>query len=145
LLSIPSSSEYTVSTGQVSVTGNNSGTSSEFDMKSTLKNGNKALGIGAEIAELRLVSNGQWYSQSQGRWYNMNFYGNQYTERQAGVLSKAHYFKVFARGSFVVGTFIGGVTGYKAYKAGDYSGAAKSGVDIGMGAVSTFGGPYGLA
>ena len=58
-------------------------------------------------------------------------------------MSRASAFKLASRGFFVVGTGISLYQGGDALLKGDNSRATKSGLDIGMGALATFGGPPG--
>lgn len=78
-----------------------------------------------------------------GKWNSLEWGGNQWTGTRANALRKAGYFKLASRGIFFVGASISGYQGYVAYQNGDYAGVAKSGLDIVMGAFSTFGGPPG--
>lgn len=71
----------------------------------------------------------------------MNNGDEQWTGPRANALSKAGYFKLASKGLFVVGTGISLYQGGDALLNGNYEGAAKSGLDIGMGTFATFGGP----
>jgi len=71
------------------------------------------------------------------------FLGNDYNVIHA-VNGTANILKTAGRGFFVVGSTISLVQGFNKYRNGDYVGTGKSGLDIGVGALSTFGGPVGL-
>ena len=119
--------------------------------KATGQGGNSlyAIGVGINAAgfvssagEYSNVINGSWRGVN-GKWNSLEWGGNQWTGARANALSKAGYFKLASRGLFVVGTGISLYQGGDALLKGDYAGAAKSGLDIGMGAFATFGGPPG--
>ena len=104
--------------------------------------GLNAASFGASAGEYSNVINGMWKG-ANGKWYSTNWGGNQWTGARTNALSKAGYFKLASRGMFFVGAGISGYEGYVAFQSGDYSGVAKSALDIGMGAFATFGGPPG--
>jgi hypothetical protein len=101
-----------------------------------------AAGFVSSAGEYSNVINGSWRGVN-GNWNSLEWGGNQWTGARANALSKAGYFKVASRGFFYTGAFISGYQGFSAYQKGDYGGVAKSGLDIGMGAFATFGGPPG--
>ncbi|VAW18190.1 hypothetical protein MNBD_BACTEROID01-2858 [hydrothermal vent metagenome] len=104
--------------------------------------GLNAAGFVSSAGEYSNVINGSWRGMN-GKWNTLEWGGNQWTGARANALSKAGYFKLASRGLFVVGTGISLYQGGDALLKGDYAGAAKSGLDIGMGAFATFGGPPG--
>lgn len=104
--------------------------------------GINAAGFVSSAGEYSNVINGSWRGVN-GKWNSLEWGGNQWTGARANALSKAGYFKLASRGLFVVGTGISLYQGGDALLKGDYAGAAKSGLDIGMGAFATFGGPPG--
>lgn len=104
--------------------------------------GLNAAGFVSSAGEYSNVINGNWRGIN-GKWNSLEWGGNQWTGARANALSKAGYFKIASRGFFVVGTGISLYQGGDALLNGNYAGAAKSGLDIGMGAFATFGGPPG--
>jgi hypothetical protein len=84
-----------------------------------------------------------WRRGVNGKWNSLDWGGNQWTGARSNALSRAGYFKLASRGFFVVGTGISLYEGGDALMTGNYAGAAKSGLNIGMGAFATFGGPPG--
>lgn len=104
--------------------------------------GLNAAGFVSSAGEYSNVINGSWKGVN-GKWDSLEWGGNQWTGARANALSKAGYFKLASRGFFVVGTGISLYQGGDALLNGNYAGAAKSGLDIGMGAFTTFGGPPG--
>ena len=104
--------------------------------------GLNAAGFFSSAGEYSNVINGSWRGVN-GKWNSLEWGGNQWTGARANALSKAGYFKLASRGFFVVGTGISLYQGGQALLNGNYAGAAKSGLDIGMGAFATFGGPPG--
>jgi len=101
-----------------------------------------AAGFVSTAGEYSNVINGSWRGVN-GKWNSLEWGGNQWTGARANALSKAGYFKLASRGLFVVGTGISLYQGGDALLNGNYAGAAKSGLDIGMGAFATFGGTLG--
>jgi len=108
-----------------------------------------AVGMGINAArfiagagEYSNVINGSWRG-ANGKWYPTTWWGNQWTGTRSTVMSRAGAFKLASRGFFVVGTGISLFQGGDALLNGNYAEAAKSGLDIGMGAFATFGGPSG--
>jgi hypothetical protein len=59
-------------------------------------------------------------------------------------MSRAGAFKLASRGFFYAGVLVSGYQGVSSIQYGDYAGAAKSGLDIGMAAIATFGNVPGL-
>ncbi len=104
--------------------------------------GSNAVGFVSSAGEYSNVINGSWRGIN-GKWYSLEWGGNQWTGARANALSKASYFKLASRGLFVVGTGISLYQGGDALLKGNYDDAAKFGLDIGMGALATFGGPIG--
>lgn len=104
--------------------------------------GLNAAGFVSSGGEYSNVINGSWRGVN-GKWNSLEWGGNQWTGARANALSKAGYFKLASRGFFVVGTGISLYQGGDALLNGNYAGAAKSGLDIGMGAFATFGGTPG--
>lgn len=97
-------------------------------------------------AEYYFVSpNGTRWRGINGKWNNMTWGGNQYTGGRALAVAKAGVFRVGARTFFFTGAAISGYQGYQNFRQQNYAGAAKNGLDIGMSAVGTFCGPYGVA
>jgi RHS repeat-associated protein len=113
--------------------------------------GNSLYAIGMSINAAGFISSGGEYSNvvygnwrgANGKWYPTRWGGNQWTGARSTVMSRAGAFKLASRGFFVVGTGISLYQGGDALLYGDYEGASKSGLDIGMGAFATFGGPPG--
>jgi len=101
-----------------------------------------AAGFFSSAGEYSNVMNGSWRGLN-GKWNSLEWGGNKWTGARANALSKAGYFKIASRGFFFAGAFISGYQGYSAFQKGDYTGVTKSGLDIGMGAFATFGGPPG--
>jgi len=99
-------------------------------------------GFLSSAGEYSNVINGSWKGIN-GKWNSIKWGGNGATGSRTIALGKARYFKAASKSFFAVGTGISLYQGYGAYKNGDYSGAAKSGLDVGMGAFATFGGPPG--
>jgi len=104
--------------------------------------GLNAAGFVSSAGEYSNVINGSW-SGVNGKWNSLKWGGNQWTGARSTALSEAGYFKLVSRWTFVAGAVISGFQGYNAYQNGDYGGVNKSGLDIGMGAFATFGGPLG--
>ena len=104
--------------------------------------GVNAAGFASTAREYSIVINGRWRGVN-GKWYSLEWGGNQWTGARANALRKAGYFKLASRGLFVVGTGISLYQGAGALLRGDYAGATKSVFDIGMGAFATYGGPLG--
>jgi hypothetical protein len=102
-----------------------------------------AAGFATGVGEYSNATNGMWKG-ANGKWYSTSWGGNQWTGARSKVMSKAGYFKVASRVFFYAGTLISGYQGFQAYQRGDYFGVAKSGLDITMGTIATFGGPPGL-
>ena len=114
----------------------------------------KKASVGVDIvSDLRMhhwVSHGKWYSETYGKYYKAGYYGNQYQASsiigadKSKAFSRFGMFKWAGRVSFATGTAISfGKGSYYLYK-GDYKEARKSGVGLGMGVVTTFGGPPGM-
>ncbi len=122
--------------------GAGSTTNSGDNLLYTVGMGLNAVGFASSAGEYSNVINGSWKGVN-GKWNSLEWGGNQWTGARSKALSKAGYFKLAGRGLFVVGTGISLYQGGDAILKGDYAGAAKSGLDIGMGAFSTFGGPPG--
>ncbi|MDD3321625.1 MAG: RHS repeat-associated core domain-containing protein [Paludibacter sp.] len=99
-------------------------------------------GFVSSAGEYSNVINGEWIGIN-GKWNSLEWGGNQWTGARQIALSKAGYFNLASKGFFYAGAFISGYQGYSAFQKGDYLGAAKSGLDIGLGAFATFGGPPG--
>ena len=101
-------------------------------------------GIAASGGEYSNFVNGRWVGLTQNglRTYSMSWPGNQYVARSSA-LNNASAFRALGKVSFVATTGIGLYQGYGHYQEGNYSASAKSGLDIGMGALGTFGGPQG--
>jgi hypothetical protein len=104
--------------------------------------GLNASGFVSSAGEYSNVINGSWRGVN-GKWNSLDWGGNQWTGARSNALSRAGYFKLASRGFFVVGTGISLYEGGDALMTGNYAGAAKSGLNIGMGAFATFGGPPG--
>ncbi|MDD3141895.1 MAG: hypothetical protein PHX08_23430 [Lachnospiraceae bacterium] len=99
-------------------------------------------GFVSSAGEYSNVINGEWIGIN-GKWNSLEWGGNQWTGARQIALSKAGYFKLASRVFFVIGTGISLYQGGDALLKGNYIGASKSGFDIGMGALATFGGPPG--
>jgi hypothetical protein len=104
--------------------------------------GTNAIGFISTTFEFSYVCDGMWKG-TNGKWNSLNWGGNRWTGARTNALSKAGYFKLASRGLFIVGTGISLYQGGNALLKGDYAGATKSGLDIGMSAFATFGGPFG--
>jgi len=112
--------------------------------------GNSLYTIGMGLNAAGYVSSAGEYSnvkkevgEVNGKWNSLEWGGNQWTGASTYALSKAGYFRLASKGFFVVGTGISLYQGGNALLNGNYAGAAKSGLDIGMGTFATFGGPPG--
>ena len=99
-------------------------------------------GFVSSAGEYSNVINGSWRGVN-GKWNSLDWGGNKWTGARANALSKAGYFKLASRGLFVIGTGISLYQGGDALLNGNYAGTFKSGLDISMGALATFGGPPG--
>ncbi len=97
----------------------------------------------AGIGEYSNVSNGMWLG-ANGKWYSTSWGGNQWTGARSNVMKTAGQFKLLGRGSFIFTTGISAYEGGIAISEGDYDSAAKSGLDITMAGIATFGGTPGL-
>ena len=97
------------------------------------------LGFTVSSGEYSHMRNGNWRGMN-GKWYSMNWGGNQWTGPRTKVTTIAGNLKVVGSGLFVVGTGVSLMQGGSALVAGDYEGAAKSAFDIGMGVFATYGG-----
>ena len=128
--------------GYIPENGQSVGRYSNDQLLYTIGMGLNAVGFVASGGEYSNVVHGSWRG-ANGVWYSTNWGGNQWTGARANAMSRAGAFKLASRGTFMVGTVISGYQGYRAIQKGDYSGAAKSGLDIGMGYIATFGGPPG--
>jgi RHS repeat-associated protein len=110
---------------------------------------NGALGacsIGASIAQYSTVNpSGTMWKGRNGQWNRMGWPGNQHTGGRSVALSNANSFKLLGRATFTVGAVFSGAQAVGQLQQGNNAGAAKSGLDITMSAVGTFGGPKGLA
>jgi hypothetical protein len=87
--------------------------------------------------------NGMWKGVN-GKWYSLEWGGNQWTGARANAVGKAYGFKMAGRACFYIGAFISGSEGVNAIIEGNDLGVFKAGVDIGISALATFGGPAGL-
>lgn len=121
--------------------GSSGGTSETLFM---ISGGLNSAGAVAGVGEYSNVANGYWIG-ANGRRYPLGWGGNQWTGTRSSVMSRAGAFRIVGRGFFVVGTGISLYQGGDALLQGNYGAAMKSGFDITMGAVATFGGPPGLA
>ena len=72
----------------------------------------------------------------------MTWPGNRYTGGRSLALAKAGALRVAGRVVFFSGAAISGYQAYDNFQQGNYGGVAKNGLDVGMSAVGTFGGPY---
>jgi len=102
-----------------------------------------AAGITAGASELSFVANGMWKGANK-KWYPTSWGGNQWAGARANALSRAGAFKMASRFTFGVSTLLSAYEGYNAWQVGDYGGVFKSGFDITMGGIATFGGPVGM-
>ena len=109
-------------------------------MKSvTINKGGIIIGAG----QYSNVIGGVWQG-ANGKWYSLGWQGNQWTGSRASAISRASALKIASRGIFVIGAGISVYQGIVAYQNEDYQSVLKSGLDVAMGAVATFGGPAGL-
>jgi RHS repeat-associated protein len=100
--------------------------------------------MGASIGEMSKVSNGMWRGRN-GVMYPMRWGGNGATGGRSVAVGMAEELRFLGRAAGVGGMVLSTVQGVQAYRQGDNEGAAKSGVDLLMGGVGTFGGPLGGA
>lgn len=85
--------------------------------------------------------NDKWYMEKvEGK---VDFFGNQYTGARRDIISKATKYKKFGEGLFWIGTVISVAQAGIAFSEKDKIGIAKSGVDIVIGVIATYGGPPG--
>ncbi len=96
------------------------------------------------IMEYNNVQNGMWRSMKNGKWYEMVKRPNGTTGSRNAVVKRAANFRKIGRGVFYINTAISIYSIVDAINDGDYNTAKKSGLDITMGALATFGGPIGL-
>jgi hypothetical protein len=108
-----------------------------------IDNMNRLVGVAGLFVggvEYSHVANGKW-AGANGKWYSLKWGGNQWTGARSSAQKIANVAKYTGRGLFVVSSFISGIQGASAWRNDDYAGAAKYGMDIGMSAFATFGGP----
>jgi RHS repeat-associated protein len=101
-------------------------------------------GFAASGGEFHFVNGSSWRGVN-GKWNDMSWGGNGYTGGRSLAVAKAGAFRVANKAFFFAGA---GISGYQLFgnvRTGNYAGAAKNGLDVGMSAAATFGGPYGLA
>lgn len=104
-----------------------------------------ACAIVAGVGQYSTVSSsGDMWRGRNGNWNRMSWPGNQHTGARSVAVTQANSLRTLGRASFGLGTAVSGYQGFQAYQQGDTSGAVKSGADIVMGGVGTFGGPKGL-
>jgi len=78
-----------------------------------------------------------------GNWYTFTRGANQYTGARSTAVANYNKFDGYGKGLFYASTLISGYQGVVALKHGDMGAAGKSGLDIAMGVVGTYGGPWG--
>jgi hypothetical protein len=108
-----------------------------------IDNMNRLVGVAGLFVggvEYSHVANGRW-AGANGKWYSLKWGGNQWTGARSSAQKIANVAKYTGRGLFVAGSIISGIQGGMALADDDYAGAAKYGLDIGMSAFATFGGP----
>ncbi|HLA11306.1 MAG TPA: hypothetical protein VJ023_12020, partial [Pyrinomonadaceae bacterium] len=110
----------------------------------SVNRGFAACGTGASIGLYSNQIGDRWvgWYQNGPRTHAMSYPGNQHALRSAA-LNNASAFRALGKVSLGVGTGIGLYQGVGSFRRGDYAGAGKSGLDIGMGAIGTLGGPPG--
>ncbi len=94
------------------------------------------------LRELSRVHGGMWKGKN-GKWNLNGWGGNGATGGRNAVKKSAERLKIIGRGFFLVGTGISAVQGGADIAHGDYAGAEKSGLDIGMSTLGELGGPPG--
>ena len=106
---------------------------------------NNIAGLGINYGEFSRMQSGwwvkgDWWKGKNGKWYE-GFSGkgpNQFTGSRSIPINSGRMFNLASRGTFIVGT---GITAVQVWR-GDVS-PGKGALDATMGAVGTFGGPYG--
>ena len=103
-------------------------------------------GFSASAGQYYYLNNSQtMWRGTNGKWNNMTWGGNQWTGGRSLAVAKSGVFKVAGRAFFFGGAAISMSQGYENIQHGNYAGTVKNGLDLGMSAAATFGGPYGLA
>ena len=106
---------------------------------------NTALGTGSiytSVKQYSNVVNGQWQGKN-GIWKSLSWTGNQYNGSRSIAVENASAFNALGKKIFILSTGISIIQGGIALSNGDTGGAKKSGLDIIMSGVGTFGGPWG--
>ena len=113
----------------------------------------------AENAEIALAGGGALYGTGEvltassqlgywlgnnGRYYSTAWGGNRFTGSRAGAFKASNAFKLAGRVTFWGGAFLSGMNARNYLLAGNYPAFGKSMLDVGMGALATFGGVGGL-
>ncbi len=120
--------------------GGSGGRNNSLYMVST---GLNAASFATSLGQYSNVYNGMWRGLN-GKWYSTSWQGNQWAGPRSSVMSRAGAFKLASRGFFYAGVLVSGYQGFSSIQNGDYAGAVKSGLDIGMAAIATFGNVPGL-
>ncbi len=116
----------------------NSGPMQAFNLATTLA------GVYTGVSEFSLVANGKWYSPALGRWVSLGYYGSMKLTLQSTITLQAKGFQLASKGFFYVNAIVSGVSGVSYAINGQWALVGKSGLDIGMAALATYGGPPGL-
>jgi YD repeat-containing protein len=128
---------------------NNSTTNNPFGFWSSASNGSDNSltdsahiglgigGIGAGVGEYSNVMGGMWRAANE-EWYSLNWGGNQWTGGRSLATKAFNTFDTFGKSLFLADAVISGYEGYRDYESGDYFGAGKAALDIGMGAIGSF-------
>lgn len=103
-----------------------------------------AAGLAASAGEYSNVANGMWQG-ANSKWYSLKWGGNRWTGARSLAKGRAGAFSLVGKGFFYASAGVSVIQGGSNISSGNYSGAAKNGVDIFFGAIGTFGGPKGMA
>lgn len=93
-------------------------------------------------AENTVAGKGYWLGKN-GKYYTTQ-QPNGYTGSRSGAFSAARNYRIAGRFVFGFGVLLSGVEGINYFNNGNYLGVGKSGLDIGFGALSTYGNVPGL-
>jgi hypothetical protein len=104
---------------------------------------NGLAGFGTNYGQYYYQS-GSWWRGANGKWNPMSWGGNGFTRGRSVAIAKSGAFRVAGRVLFFASAVVSGYQGYQNYQQGNYWGMAKNGLDIGMSAATTFGGPIGV-
>jgi hypothetical protein len=100
--------------------------------------------VAASIGEYWNQFNGMWRG-ANGQWYRLGWGGNQYAGARALALGRANKYRLLGRAAFGLTAVFSGTQAYQNLRQGNYRGAAKNGLDIGMAYVGVAGGLPGAA